>query len=149
MSFDNIRNNTARCKNIVNAEENFAKDVALGADAPNYMYYTPNLLNDAHDTNISYAAVNTQKVIDTMLNNAEFMKNTFILVTFDENSRFVVSLKWRGVNNLSDIYTNDNFGDPNSIYTLALGNDTIKCYDCVDMNYYNRKCASIWHLNFD
>ncbi|EED16465.1 conserved hypothetical protein [Talaromyces stipitatus ATCC 10500] len=121
MSFNNIRNNTERCKNIVNAEENFAKDVALGAHAPNYMYYVPNLKNDAHDTNVSYAAVDTQRVIDTMLNNAEFMKNTFILLTFDENN----------------IYTNDNFGDPNSIYTLALGNDTLKCYDCVDMNYYN------------
>lgn len=87
MSFNNIRNNTARCKNIVNAEENFAKDVALGAGAPNYMFYTPNLLNDAHDSNISYAAVNTQKIVDTMLNNADFMKNTLILITFDENSR--------------------------------------------------------------
>lgn len=86
MSFDNIRNNTARCKNIVNAEEQFAKDVALGVHAPNYMYYVPNLLNDAHDTNISYAAKDTQKVIDTMLTNAEFMKNTLILITFDENS---------------------------------------------------------------
>lgn len=45
---------------------------------------------------------------------------------------------------MSDIYVNDNYGDPNSIYTLALGNDTIKCYDCVDMNYYNRKFATIF-----
>ncbi|KAI7968105.1 hypothetical protein EIK77_007860 [Talaromyces pinophilus] len=74
------------------AEENFAKDVALGAGAPNYMFYTPNLLNDAHDTNISYAAVNTQKIVDTMLNNAEFMKNTLILITFDENSKVLAAI---------------------------------------------------------
>lgn len=87
MSFDNIRNNTARCQNIVNAEENFAKDVALGAMAPNYMYYIPNLDNDAHDTNVSFAAKNTQYLIDTMLDNKEFMNRTMILITFDENSK--------------------------------------------------------------
>ncbi|KKK20303.1 hypothetical protein P175DRAFT_0502574 [Aspergillus ochraceoroseus IBT 24754] len=121
MSFDNIRNNLTRCQNIVNAEENFAKDVALGADAPNYMFYTPNLKNDAHDTNISYAAKDVQYLVDTMLLNKEFMKDTLILITFDENM----------------IYLNPNFGQPNSIYTLVLGNDTVKCYDCVDQQYYN------------
>lgn len=85
MSFDNIRNNTARCQKIVNAETNFAQDVALGAAAPQYMYYTPNLLNDAHNTNVSYAADNLRYLVDTMLNNKDFMKNTLITVTFDEN----------------------------------------------------------------
>jgi hypothetical protein len=54
-----------------------------------------------------------------------------------------VSFKEETADILPDIYVNDNYGDPNSIYTLALGNDTIKCYDCVDMNYYNRKFASV------
>lgn len=87
MSFDNIRNNTARCQKIVNAEENFAKDVALGAEAPMYMFYTPNLDNDAHNTNISFAAKDVQYLVDTMLLNDEFMRNTMILITFDENSK--------------------------------------------------------------
>lgn len=85
MSFDNIRNSTSRCRKIVNAEEHFAKDVALGKDAPQYMYYTPNLLNDAHDTNVSYASHDIRKVVNTMLDNKEFMENTLIVVTFDEN----------------------------------------------------------------
>ena len=87
MSFDNIRNNTSRCQNIVNAEQNFAKDVALGKDAPMYMFYTPNLDNDAHNTNVSFAAQDVQVIMDTMLNNEEFMKNTLIVLTFDENSK--------------------------------------------------------------
>ena len=87
MSFDNIRNNTSRCQKIVNAEEYFAKDVALGARAPQYMYYVPNLLNDAHNTNVSYAATRVQSLVDTMLGNAAFMKNTLIVVTFDENGK--------------------------------------------------------------
>ncbi|KAJ5389032.1 uncharacterized protein N7496_000100 [Penicillium cataractarum] len=132
MSFDNIRNNTSRCQNIVNAEAEFAKDVAKGSSAPMYMYYVPNLKNDAHDTNISFAAKDLQYVIDTMLLNTEFMKKTAILITFDEDN----------------VYTNDNYGDPNSIYSLLLGNDTVKCYDCVDQNYYNR-CDSGKKLEFE
>lgn len=85
MSFNNIRNNTARCQHIVNAEEHFANDVALGKHAPQYMYYTPNLLNDAHNTNVSYASHDISKVVDTMLDNEDFMKGTLIVVTFDEN----------------------------------------------------------------
>ncbi|KAJ9643675.1 uncharacterized protein PV06_09142 [Exophiala oligosperma] len=121
MSFDNIRNNTSRCKNIVNAEEHFARDVSLGADAPQYMYYTPNLLNDAHNTNVSYAARDLRYIMDTMLSNPAFMKNTLITITFDEN----------------DIFSPENFGTPNHIYTVLLGNDTLKCYNCIDQQYYN------------
>lgn len=121
MSFDNIRNNTARCQKIVNAKDHFAQDVALGAAAPQYMYYTPNLLNDAHNTNVTYASKDLEWIVNTMLNNPEFMKNTLILITFDEN----------------DIYTRPNYGTPNSIYSVLLGNDTIKCYDCKDQQYYN------------
>jgi len=88
MSFDNIRNNTSRCQKIVNAEEHFEKDVALGAGAPQYMYYTPNLLNDAHNTNVTYAVTDLQYIVDTMLNNADFMKNTLIVITFDENGKW-------------------------------------------------------------
>lgn len=87
MSFLNIQNNTARCKNIVNAESTFAADVAKGAGAPNYMYYVPNLANDAHDTNVTFAEKDLSVIVDTMLNNKAFMKNTLILITFDENGR--------------------------------------------------------------
>ena len=85
MSVDNIRTNPNRCKNIVNAQDNFAKDVALGRDAPQYMFYTPNLDNDAHNTDAPFAAKALQPLVDEMLNNEEFMKDTLIVITFDEN----------------------------------------------------------------
>jgi phospholipase C len=88
MSFLNIQNSTSRCNNIVNAETNFAADVAKGADAPQYMYYVPNLKNDAHDTNVTYAQADLMTLVDTMLNNKAFMKNTLILITFDENGKY-------------------------------------------------------------
>jgi hypothetical protein len=87
MSFDNIRNNTARCQNIVNAKINFTKNVAMGAKAPQYMFYVPNLLNDVHNTNVTYAEKDLQYLVDTMLLNKEFMKNTMIVVTFDESGK--------------------------------------------------------------
>ncbi|RJE23997.1 acid phosphatase [Aspergillus sclerotialis] len=121
MSFNNIRNNTSRCQNIVNAEQHFAKDVALGRNAPQYMYYTPNMLNDAHDTNVSYASHDIRKVVNTMVDNKEFMENTLIIVTFDEN----------------DIFAEENWGTPNLIYTVLLGNDTLQCYNCQDQQFYN------------
>ena len=85
MSFLNIQNNTARCRNIDNAESSFASDVAKGDSAPQYMYYVPNLNNDAHDTNVTYAITDLRYIVDAMLNNKAFMKNTLILITFDEN----------------------------------------------------------------
>lgn len=91
MSFLNIQNNTARCQNIVNAEANFASDVNKGASAPQYMYYVPNLKNDAHDTNVTYAQKDLSNIVDTMLNNKAFMNRTLILITFDENGKSDIS----------------------------------------------------------
>jgi acid phosphatase len=87
MSFDNISGNIARCRNIVNAEEHFAADVAKDKHAPQYMFYTPTLANDAHDTNITYIETDLKYLINTMMGNENFMKNTLILVTFDENGK--------------------------------------------------------------
>ncbi|KAI2794688.1 hypothetical protein POX_a01289 [Penicillium oxalicum] len=121
MSFDNIRENTARCQKIVNAEEHFAADVAKGKYAPQYMYYTPTLKNDAHDTNITYTETDLKCLINTMKGNEQFMKNTLIIVTFDEN----------------DIYSPDSYGTSNDVYTVLLGKDTLSCTGCVDKQFYN------------
>ena len=53
MSFDNIRNNPKRCMNIVSGEQ-LDSDIKSGK-LPNLMYYTPNIDNDAHNTDLSYA----------------------------------------------------------------------------------------------
>ena len=53
MTFDNIRNNPNRCKNIVSSDQ-LDLDIASG-NLPNLMYYTPNIDNDAHNTGLDYA----------------------------------------------------------------------------------------------
>ncbi|CEO60381.1 hypothetical protein PMG11_05010 [Penicillium brasilianum] len=121
MSFDNIRENISRCQNIVNAEEHFAADVAKGKHAPQYMFYTPSLANDAHDTNITYTETDLKYLINTMMGNERFMKNTLILVTFDEN----------------DVYSPDSYGTPNEVYSVLLGKDVLSCTGCVDQQFYN------------
>lgn len=152
MSFLNIQNSTARCQNIVNAETNFALDVAKGAHAPQYMYYVPNLKNDAHDTNITFTEKDLANVVDTMLNNKEFMKNTLILITFDENGKLPPPMTHsQRVSQLilfADIFAPQFYGTPNDVYSVLLGNDTLKCYGCLDQQFYNRKCQLFFNLQF-
>jgi len=81
MSFDNIRNNPARCAKIVNSKELDA-DLAAGT-LPQYSYYTPNLLDDGHNTGLGFAGQALDKFLAPRL--AKFPNNTLIVVTWDED----------------------------------------------------------------
>ena len=113
MGFENIRLNASRCANIVNADqlytdldnENVCACCFLlsllccllcfvpnhtfpfcSAQLPHFSYYTPNMDNDAHDTNITYAGEYLIQFLPPLLNNAVFMKNTLVVVTWDEDN---------------------------------------------------------------
>jgi len=81
MSYDNIRNNATRCANIVNSNE-LDMDLANGT-LPQYMYFTPNIENDAHNTNIKWGG----KWLDGYLSPRvdKFPPGTLILITWDED----------------------------------------------------------------
>jgi len=81
ISFDNIRNNPKRCANIVNAKL-LDEDLAKGT-LPMYSFYTPNILNDGHDTGLDYAG----RYLDTFWGPRFrlFPPRTLILVTWDED----------------------------------------------------------------
>lgn len=83
MTFDNIRNNPNRCRNIVSGEQ-LDIDIASGK-LPNVMYYTPNIDNDGHDTGLNYANDWLAKWLPVRLNNPNFMRGTLIFITFDED----------------------------------------------------------------
>ncbi|KAJ3254401.1 hypothetical protein HK103_007195 [Boothiomyces macroporosus] len=100
-SYVNIQSNPARCQNIVNANQ-LQADIAAGT-LPNYMFYTPNINNDGHDTDLDYAANWLQGFIEPLLTNPVFSKTLFV-VTFDESANFL------------DIDTVHN-----QIYTVLLG----------------------------
>jgi len=63
----------------------FAADVNASA-IPQWLFVTPNLVNDAHDTNVDFASQWLQFWLLPLLNDTRFNDNkTLILLTFDEN----------------------------------------------------------------
>jgi hypothetical protein len=83
ISLKNIQSNPARCANIVPATQ-LAKDIAAG-DLPDFMYYVPDMRNDGHDTNMAYADKYLNGFLVPLLGNPAFMRDTLVVVTFDED----------------------------------------------------------------
>jgi len=81
ISFDDVRNNATRCSRIVNANQ-LDSDLASG-NLPQYMYFTPNIDNDAHNTNISFAGTWLNGFLSPRLN--LFPKGTLFVITWDED----------------------------------------------------------------
>jgi acid phosphatase len=99
ISYDSISSNASRLSNIVGFEA-FIHDLNQHT-LPQFSIVAPNLLNDAHDTTISYAANWTLKfLIPSLRKNSYFDNRTLILLTFDEN---------------------ETHSKPNSILSLLLG----------------------------
>ncbi|RCH91978.1 hypothetical protein CU098_000297, partial [Rhizopus stolonifer] len=83
ISFDAIANDPNRAKNIVGADQ-LQKDISANT-VPNWMFFTPNLKNDGHDTTAAYAGKWLSNFVSsTLYSNPDFYKNTLILITFDE-----------------------------------------------------------------
>eukprot|EP01129_Flabellula_baltica_P012083 TRINITY_DN539_c0_g3_i2.p1 TRINITY_DN539_c0_g3~~TRINITY_DN539_c0_g3_i2.p1 ORF type:complete len:241 (-),score=39.89 TRINITY_DN539_c0_g3_i2:367-1089(-) len=80
MSFDNIRENPVRCANIVNSRE-FAIDLEKGT-LPQFIYYTPDIFNDAHNTDIEYAGDYLSYTLAPLLN--KIPDRMVVLITWDE-----------------------------------------------------------------
>jgi acid phosphatase len=52
------------------------------------MFITPNMTNDAHDTNITFAGEFLNRFMTPLLKNDYFTKDTLILLTFDETASY-------------------------------------------------------------
>jgi len=84
ISYVNIQSNSDRCARIQD-ENAFDQDVASG-NLPTYSLYVPNLDNDGHDTGVAFADKWFSKKFGKLVKDASFMKDTLLIVTFDENS---------------------------------------------------------------
>jgi len=63
----------------------FAVDVNASA-LPSWVFITPNLVNDGHDTDINFTSSWLEYFLVPLLDNPKFNDNeTLILLTFDEN----------------------------------------------------------------
>ncbi len=83
ISYKDIQTRKDRCANIVNAQ--YFMDDAQSGNLPNYVFYVPNLKNDAHDTNITYADKWYSKNFASIVNDQRVMANSILITTFDES----------------------------------------------------------------
>ncbi len=80
MSFIAIQEH--ECENIVPANQ-LTEDLKAKA-LPNYMFYSPNMDNDGHDTGLAYSSKWLKDFLEPLRKDKTFMKGTLIVVTFDE-----------------------------------------------------------------
>ncbi|KAM7198873.1 Phosphoesterase family domain containing protein [Naviculisporaceae sp. PSN 640] len=96
--FDSVAKNETRTRNIKGLDA-FYRDLE-DRRLPQWIFITPNMTNNAHDTNITYSAKWLRGFLEPLLNNAYFMDRTLVVVTFDETEIFET---------------------PNRVFTLLLG----------------------------
>ncbi|KAI9340037.1 phosphoesterase family-domain-containing protein [Zopfochytrium polystomum] len=90
MSIKNIQTNVKRASNIVSGNR-FQKDLAEG-NLPQYIFYTPNQMNNGHDTNIHYAGNYIRDFLVPLLRDPRLMSaHTLVVLTFDETAMFSIS----------------------------------------------------------
>ncbi|KAJ5528396.1 Acid phosphatase [Penicillium frequentans] len=104
--YDTVVANETRARQIKNFTD-FEEDLANNK-LPQWAFFTPNITNDAHDTNITFGAKWERHWMSALLANEYFMNNTLVLLTFDED-----------MYDLSD--ENATFDQGNRVYSILLG----------------------------
>ncbi|KNC96467.1 uncharacterized protein SPPG_08058 [Spizellomyces punctatus DAOM BR117] len=87
ISMNNIRNDPSRCANIVDSSQ-LEVDIAAGT-APQYIFYTPNMDNDGHDTPLSFSSDWAKGFFQKLFQNTSFLRNTLIVFTWDEQESYL------------------------------------------------------------
>jgi len=83
--YSSVTGSTSRCANIKNFTL-FNQDLANGL-LPQWMFITPNLTNDGHDSSITVAGKFTNSFLTPLLANPNFNSaRTLVFLTFDEVS---------------------------------------------------------------
>jgi hypothetical protein len=85
LSFRSIQKSPKRCANVVPADQFYID--ALNNQLPNYSFYSPNMENDGHNTNLTFASGFLQYFLPPVLSNPAIMNGTLIEITYDESKR--------------------------------------------------------------
>jgi acid phosphatase len=113
--FDSVSTNKERLGLIKNTTV-FWEDVK-NEKLPQWMFITPNMTSDGHDSSVTVAGKWTRDFLTPLLSNSYFMKDTLILVTFDENHTYA---------------------SQNRVFSILLGGAVDKSlHGTTDDNYYN------------
>ncbi|CAG8442277.1 phosphoesterase family-domain-containing protein [Gigaspora rosea] len=114
-SFTTVTKNSTRCAKVVNASQ--LDDDIKNNEVPQFVYFVPNLNDDAHDTNITYASSWFKSWFEPKLKEPSFTDNTLFFITFDESD-------------------NDN-DTVNHIYSALYGCPVKEDNDHNDITHYN------------
>jgi len=74
----------------------FYKDLKANA-LPQWMFVTPNMTSDGHDTSVTVAGTWTRKFLEPLLDDKNFMQNTLVLVTWDESHTYTGQNRIMGI----------------------------------------------------
>lgn len=84
---------------------------------PQWMFITPNMTNDGHDSSVTVAGQFCRDFLTPLMKNEYFMKDTLILITFDETETYTIT---------------------NKVFSILLGGAVPESlHGTVDDNYYN------------
>ena len=113
--FDSVADNTQRLSCIKNLTM-FYQDLSTN-NLPQWLFITPNMTNDGHDTSVTTAGAWARGFLDPLMNDPNFMNNTLVLITWDENHTYTLKNNVFGIL-LGDAVPIDLTGttDPN-VYT--------------------------------
>jgi acid phosphatase len=81
--FDSVTNDATRLRQIKNFSSFY--DDLDNHKLPQYSFVTPNMTNDAHDTNITFAGTWVAGFLSDLLKIDYFTDDTLIMLTFDES----------------------------------------------------------------
>ncbi|KGO43953.1 Phosphoesterase [Penicillium expansum] len=84
--YDSVVTNNTRARHIKSFDD--FEDDLQNKKLPQWAFITPNMTNDAHDTNITFAAKWERSWVSKLLDNEYFMNNTLLLLTFDEDKTY-------------------------------------------------------------
>lgn len=86
--YDSVANSDERLSQIKDFDA-FYEDLE-NERLPQHMFITPNMTNDGHDTNVTFAGAWTFSFLSELLENEYFTKDTLIMLTFDESGNYTV-----------------------------------------------------------
>ncbi|KAF1973050.1 phosphoesterase-domain-containing protein [Bimuria novae-zelandiae CBS 107.79] len=84
--YDSVADKASRLnqiKNLTLFHEELEQDAL-----PQWMFITPNMTSDGHDSTVTVAGTWSKNFLEPLLNDKKFMKNTLVLLTFDENHTY-------------------------------------------------------------
>jgi acid phosphatase len=84
----NSKDRLAKIKNTTMFFEDLKHD-----KLPQWMFITPNMTSDGHDTSVAVAGVWLKTFLEPLLTNKKFMDNTLVVITFDENETHTIQNK--------------------------------------------------------